>query len=135
MRPTSSSVRMTRTRLLFDAAAHGALLAGAPGLGHVLQLALGVHAVARRVAGEELEDAGADEDAVALFQAGTLDLLAVDEGPVGRTEILDPDLVRLHGDARVLARDHVLHQHHVQIARPADEDLLLGCARKFTPRL
>src|SRR5262249_20751269 len=67
----------------------------------------------------------ADEDAVAFLEPGLLDLLPVDERPVGGPQVLDGDLPAGDGDLGVLARDHVLDQHHVQLAGPADHDLLL----------
>jgi hypothetical protein len=58
------------------------------------------------VSGHQLEDARADEDAVALLQARRpQDLLAVDEGAVGRAQVLDEHLAVLAGDLRVLAAD------------------------------
>jgi hypothetical protein len=92
----------------------------------VLQVAFRVHALARRVAGDDLQDARPDEYPVAFFEMGALDLLAVDERAVGGAQILDPDLVRLHRDPRVLSRNHVLDEHHVELARSADDNLPVG---------
>ena len=39
--------------------------------------------------------------------------------------------VVLVGDPRVLARDHVLDEDHVEIARATDDDLLVGDDRKL----
>jgi hypothetical protein len=61
---------------------------------------------ARDAVGEDdLEDAGADEDAIALLEIRALDLLAVDEGAVRRAEVLDRDAAgRRTGCARGGAR-------------------------------
>src|SRR5262249_32850696 len=85
----------------------------------------GVHVLARRVAGDQLQNRGPDQNAVTFFEAGPLDLLAVDERAVRRAEILDPYLVALHRDAGVFAAHHVLDEPHVEVAGAADEDLLL----------
>jgi hypothetical protein len=54
-----------------------------------------------RVGRDDLEDARADEDAIALLQVRALDLLAVDEGAVRRAEVLDRDVLVGALDARV----------------------------------
>src|SRR5690606_29142064 len=58
---------------------------------------------------------------------------AVDEGAVGRAEILDEDLVVGGRDLRVLARDHVLDEDHVEIARPPDDDLAVLPQGELSP--
>ena len=55
-------------------------------------------------------------------------LLAVDEGAVGRAEVLDGDALVVGDDLGVLARDHVLDQHHVQLGRAPDDDLAVAAA-------
>jgi hypothetical protein len=75
------------------------------------------------VDGDQLDDRGADQDAVALFEARLLDLLAVDERTVRRAEVLDHDLISAGLDLCVLARDHVLDEHHVEVAGTPDDDL------------
>src|SRR5690606_1786925 len=107
-------------RYLFDAAAHRAGLGRPARRGDVLEVALRVRRVARAFARDDLQDRRADEDAVAFLQARPLDLLTVDEGAVRGPEIFDPDLVLLHVDARVLAADHVLDEHHVEVAGATD---------------
>ena len=117
-------------RDLVDGAAHRARRRGAALRGDDLEVGsrgLGGGAVL----GDDLEDAGADEDAVALFQLRALDLLAVDERAVGRAEIFDDNCFIFVSDPRVLARDHVLDEDHVEIARATDDDLLVGDHREL----
>ena len=51
--------------------------------------------------------------------------------PLVRAQVLDGDLAAGDGDLRVLARDHVLDEHHVQLARAADDDLLVRLQREL----
>src|SRR5215831_16019771 len=82
---------------------------------------------------DQLENRGANQDAVALFQPGLFYLLAIDEGAVRRAEVLDDDLRAAQGDLRVLSGNHVLDQHHVEIARPTDDYLPVHPQRIFAP--
>jgi hypothetical protein len=84
-----------------------------------------------RVHRHDLEDARADEHAIALLQRGPADLLAVDEGPVRRAEVLDRDVGVAAEDARVPPRDHVLDEDHVEVARATDHDLLVLTEREL----
>src|SRR5262249_58016912 len=86
-----------------------------------------------RLALDQLEDGGADEDAVPLLEARLADLLAVDEGAVGAAQVLDQHLPRADGDLRVLAADHVLDQDHVQLARAPDGDLTVHLQGELAP--
>jgi hypothetical protein len=82
----------------------------------------------------DLDDRGADQDAIALAQPrATGDLLAVDEGAVGRAHVLDEDLGVGRGDLGVTPRDHVLDQHHVQVAGATDDDLAVHTQGKLAP--
>jgi hypothetical protein len=83
---------------LREVAAHRAHLAGAASGGGLLQLDLGVGLRARHglaVGERDADDARPDEDLVALFQASATDLLAVDEGAVGRSEVFDDQRIAL----------------------------------------
>src|SRR5438477_4441 len=72
---------------------------------------------------DQLDDARPDENPVAFLELRTADLLAVDERAVGGPQIGDRDAARGERQLRMLARDHVLDQHQVQVAGAADHEL------------
>ena len=91
-----------------------------------LEVLLGGPGVDRRRSGsprDQLEDARPDENPVAFLELRTADLLAVDERAVGGPQIADGDTPRGERQLRMLARDHVLDQHQVQLAGAADHEL------------
>ena len=107
--------------------AAGARLEAAARLG--LRLLAGVGC---RIDRDHLDDGGADQDPIALLQSRARDLLAVDERAVGGPEVLDEHISVGGGDLRVLARNHVLHQDHVEITRPPDDDFAVHPQRELT---
>jgi hypothetical protein len=98
--------------------------------GRHLQLAagllLGQHLQPLAADRHQLDDRRADQDAVAVLEVDLTDLLAIDEGAVGRAEVLDGHPLLVGQDLRVLARDHVLDQDHVQVGGTSDDDLPVG---------
>ena len=75
------------------------------------------------VAGEELEDAAADLDEVAVAQHVLVDHLVVDVGAVGRPHVAQHDRVAGVDDLAVVARHRFLIDLDVGLRRPADDDL------------
>ncbi len=140
MRPTSSSVRMTSTPLFLDVPKS----CRRSGRGTSSMLPLMVRCwLLRRACATFSSSRFASSPSRGASPAMTLRMLVpmrtrspsfrrarlifspLTKVPLVEPEVLDPDLVALHRDARVLARDHVLDEDHVEIARAADEDLLV----------
>src|SRR5262249_16908490 len=72
----------------------------------------------------DLQNVRADEHAIAFAQRALLHLLAVDERAVGGAQVFDADGALAERDPRALARDHLFDEHHVELARATDHDLL-----------
>src|SRR3546814_616112 len=69
---------------------------------------------------DELEDAFADCDVVAVGQHGLGDRGVVDAGGVGRAEIEDAVLVAVAPDLAMLARDALVGDAQVRLLRPPE---------------
>ena len=76
--------------------------------------------------GVDVDDVVADVDLVGPpDDLGRADLLAVDEGPVGRLQVEDDELPVLEDDLGVLLGDVALRQHQIVAGDPADGDGVL----------
>jgi len=81
---------------------------------------------------DDLDDRRADEDAITFVQQrAARDLLAVHERTVRGAHVLDVDLCVGRADLRVPTRDHVFDEHHVQVARPANDDFPIHAKREL----
>ena len=120
---SGEELKQVGERHLGDGARHGASRRWARARIGCIHLGLGVLDRGRPIGGHDLDDARADQDAVTLAELGPRDLLAVDEAPVRRTEVLQEDIAAFDGNLRVAPGHHVLDQDHVQLARAPDDDL------------
>src|SRR5690606_9460478 len=77
------------------------------------------------------QDVATNQDAVALAHRHPSNALAVDEGAVRRTQVFDLDTSLSQLQTSVLARDHLLDQHHVQITGPPNEYLAVLFQREL----
>jgi hypothetical protein len=68
----------------------------------------------------ELEDAAADRDVIAVLEFGLDDRLVIEEGLVGRIEVLDPITRRLAPDLGMLPRNTAFEDLEFAFGRAAD---------------
>jgi non-specific serine/threonine protein kinase/serine/threonine-protein kinase len=72
----------------------------------------------------ELQHAAADRNMVAVLEFGLDDRLVVEQGLVGRVEVLDPVTGRLLPDPRMLARHAAFHDLEFALGRATDDQRL-----------